>query len=60
MQVQGGAPLRIAEIEAAVRAAGYQTQSRDFSALVRQSLCGLPELERVGYGLYRLKAKPGV
>lgn len=47
--------MSLEEIAKAVLESGYQTQSKNFRQLVLITITNIPEVERVGRGLYRAK-----
>jgi len=57
--VLAGAPngMRVKEVEAAIRKAGYQTFSQDFYGIVATTLREGP-FDKVGRGVYKLKTVP--
>lgn len=53
---EAGEPLRVKEVLARVRAAGYQTKASNFAGIVNISLSTNQELfEKVDRGLYKLR-----
>ena len=51
-------PMRVKEIEAAVRKAGYQTQSKDFYGTVATAVREGKDFQKVSRGVYKLWGKP--
>ncbi len=57
VEVLKGQPAgrKVADIAQAVLAAGYQTSAKNFAVIVAMKASRMPQLERVSYGVYRLK-----
>jgi len=55
LEAKDGRPMSVQEIAEAVRAAGYQSESRNFVRMVNIVLYQMDETESAGRGLYRLK-----
>lgn len=51
-------PMRVKDVEAAVRKAGYRTQSKDFYGAVATALREGKDFQKVNRGVYKLKGKP--
>jgi len=60
VEVLQGKPdgLSVTEIAQAVLATGHETTAKNFRVLVGINVGKMPELERIGHGIYRLKAVP--
>jgi hypothetical protein len=53
--MKGGQEMTVKEISEAIRKAGYKTKSKNFGNQVSNTLAKMPELYKVGRGLFRVR-----